>query len=550
MDRFPGYAALRLHIQARHGNSKLAIDKGCNTLWSFEPIAELEALIAKAGIDSRLDFIAHTSSPIVVGNVSLREAMLSTASGNTLSATTPSSSSTTASPTLVDLTDEPNSPPPVTPATVTSAPAVDIQPAQHIYFINTLSPTGQLLFTNSGQTLYANIAQQTPSASNVGPTLASNVGQSLAARLARSLIPQPVAQPSQATNAVQSIPHNNVIKNIPQRLAKAIVDVKQLSNLNLFNGGADRAFNFFTKHLIQIEKLCHTLNVTNQMKQIVYTLLSTALSIPVADLMQRSASAYAEHMIHKNRTHIKKLVDQLIVRTAFTAQMTAQEFQFTEELVKLLNITYFHKMKQYFRLKIDNPAPDQYLLNFLLNSILPLWSTGNMTCQRLVQNIDSRELKRLISPSTEPHSAAQEVTDTTAAIGSAAVVSDAEVIDLSFDSGDEEVAGEQQASEAVVNEMPSETIGEPMNESIAVMDDSMNVSMDTTNDPLNQSMEVTHEEADTVSAVAATADSSPIRVQKFKRLCIKLGHISCVYCIKFDTTGRYVFTGSDDYLIK
>ncbi|CAG2107436.1 unnamed protein product, partial [Medioppia subpectinata] len=555
MDRFPGYAALRLHIQARHGNSKLAIDKGCNTLWSFEPIAELEALIAKAGIDSRLDFIAHTSSPIVVGNVSLREALLSTASGNTLSATTPSSSSTTASPALVDLTDEPNSPPPVIPATVTSAPAVNIQPAQHIYFINTLtSATGHLLYTN--------IAQQTPSASNVGPTLASNVGQSLAARLTHSLGLQNVAPPSQATNAVQSIPQYNVIKNIPPRLAKVIVTVKQLSDLNLFNGGgADQAFNFFTKHLIQIEKLCHALNVTNQMKQTVYTLLSTALSIPMADLMQRTASAYSEHMIHKNRTHIKKLVDQLIVRTAFTSQKTAQEFQFTEDLVKLLNITYFYKMKQYFRLKIDNPAPDEYLLNFLSNAILPLWSTGNMTCQRLIQNVDSRELKRLFSPLTESQSAAQEVSIGSAPVSvnvspAAAVVSDAEVIDLSFDSGDEEVAGEQQASEAeavvnvAVNEIPIETIGEPMNESIAVMNDSLDVSMDTTNDPLNQSMEVTHEEADTVSAVAATADSSPIRVQKFKRLCIKLGHISCVYCIKFDTTGRYVFTGSDDYLIK
>jgi WD40 repeat protein len=29
-----------------------------------------------------------------------------------------------------------------------------------------------------------------------------------------------------------------------------------------------------------------------------------------------------------------------------------------------------------------------------------------------------------------------------------------------------------------------------------------------------------------------------------------LGHLSPVFCVKFDQTGRYIFTGADDNLVK
>lgn len=37
---------------------------------------------------------------------------------------------------------------------------------------------------------------------------------------------------------------------------------------------------------------------------------------------------------------------------------------------------------------------------------------------------------------------------------------------------------------------------------------------------------------------------------KYKQYCRRIGHLSAVFCVLFDRTGRYIFTGADDHLVK
>ena len=47
-----------------------------------------------------------------------------------------------------------------------------------------------------------------------------------------------------------------------------------------------------------------------------------------------------------------------------------------------------------------------------------------------------------------------------------------------------------------------------------------------------------------------TVPSSFSLSSRLERRCRVLGHLASAFCVAFDRTGRYLFTGADDNLVK